>query len=412
MGKKREKSETYRPGLHDPKGLWADLIRITKEKGLEKVLDALKGKPATETTKEERTADSWVIEKEGTEIRTKEQLIKACKIDTNIWEVSSFRVSTWQQNSKTDGLKQLFAVKANLSLKKESHIERLAKRLENGLYAYKAPKLNTKGAQRQTQTSNHCSIINLYDAHLDKITRYTETGQSSDIDKNCNLFSDTFTKLLTLSNNPEVIILPIGNDLFNINDARSTTKKGTPQETYLHHVDTFEIVLNLLRGLIDKAARVAPVKILMIAGNHDEDLIHLLGVAFSAIYRDSNRVSIDYSRRKRKYIQYVNNLFMFSHGDKMKSKVGHIPEIIAQEQPKKWASTSFRYAFFGDIHHQKEYQFLRGQDFIGVKAKFLRAVCASDAWHDASGYIGIQKTAELYNVSPCGKMFKTVELSF
>jgi len=410
MGKKQTKAYSYRPGLEGSKDVWVNIIKLAKEKGPEKLLSILKGEETTETTKEELTGDSWTIEKEGTEIRTKEQLIKACKIDTNIWEVSSFRVSTWQQNSKAEGLKQLFSVKANLALKKESSIERLANRLESGLYAYKAPNFDNKGGQRTK--AGHCSIINLYDAHLDKVTRYTETGQSSDIDKNCTLFRSTFNKLLSKTNKPELIILPIGNDLFNINDARSTTKKGTPQETYLNHIDTFEIVLNLIRELIDKAAKLAPVRVLMIAGNHDQDLIHLLGVVLGTIYKESNRVKIDYSRRKRKYIQYCNNLFMFSHGDKMKSKVGHIPEIIAQEKPKEWAATSFRYAFFGDIHHQKEYQFLRGQDFIGVKAKFLRAVCASDAWHDASGYIGVQKTAELYNVSSCGSMFESVEYSF
>ena len=381
---------------------------LEKRKGIEAVLDIISEDGENlERISETKSKDSWNIDIEDTQIQTEQQLIDSCDIDLDEWELVEFKKSCWPQKSKTDGITQLHSVKGRFKRREVSGIEKLITRAEGAMYDYQAPEFRPVLAD-----SNFCSIINLYDAHLDKVTRYTETGEESDIWRNCELFNGAFDYLLSSVGDTGEIILPIGNDLFNINDARGTTKKGTHQDTYLHHVDTFEIILNLIRDTIEKAANIAPVCILMIPGNHDEDLVHLLGVVLNSIYKKSKTIEIDYSRQWRKYKQWGDNMFMFAHGNNMKSKISQIPHIIAQERKEMWANTIYRYAFFGDIHHKNEYQFKRGKDFIGVNVKFLRSISAGDVWHHKKGYIGVEKTAELYNVSKCGRFFNEVKYSF
>lgn len=397
----------YRTRFYGNTELWKKIVPLLKDKGANSVWAMLNNTGESESKTVERSGNEYKVKLDATPIQTEQELIEACKIDLDKWEIQGFRCSTWNQNSKTDGLTQLFSVRASFVVNSDDYIKTFIKSLESGKF-----KLRGIKGKRVETLSKYCAIINLYDAHLDKVTRFTETGESSNILKNCQHYKQAFSYLLNKAGNPSKLIIPIGNDLFNINDARGTTKKGTHQDTVLHHADTFEIILNVICDTINEAAKVAPVSIPMIAGNHDEDMIHLLGVVLNRIYANHKGVSIDYTRRKRKYTKYGNNLFMFAHGDKMKSKVKNVPLIIAEERPKDWATTRHRYAFFGDIHHQNEYQFLRGKDYIGVKVKFLRAICSQDVWHDASGYIGVPKTAELFRVSECGKEFETVEYSF
>ena len=404
---KRSKN-SYRPRLpKQDEDLWAGLIAKVKEIGIiEASLIFSNNRPNTKET-QVFEGDKWEIHQDATPIKSKEQLIEACNIDLDIWDIPKFRVSSWGQNSKTKGHVQLYSIKATLVKKEVSSLDRFLDKLEKG--AYKIPSFATiKGKAKKSQ--NKCSIINIYDAHLDKVTRATETGEFSDISKNVSLFRQAFNGLLSESGVPEKIIFPIGNDLFNVNDTRNTTKKGTPQATYLHHADAFEIVLDMMVDLIENAANLAPVYIPMVAGNHDTDAIHQLGVVLSKMFRKSKHIGIDYSRIPRKYVKYGNNMFMFEHGDGL--KLNHIPVTMAQEQADMWANTQYRYAYLGHLHHTKEYQFNRTIDDIGVQVRHLRAMSAKDEYHTKKGYIGIPKSAELVMASECGKDYYSIVRSF
>jgi hypothetical protein len=73
-----------------------------------------------------------------------------------------------------------------------------------------------------------CAILNLYDAHLDKIALAAETGESSTIEDNVKRYHEGFDTLLNsvLAHDPEVIIFPLGNDFYHANDMTGKTKKG------------------------------------------------------------------------------------------------------------------------------------------------------------------------------------------
>jgi hypothetical protein len=347
---------------------------------------------------DKREGNERIIELTKTYVQTEEQLLEACRIDTNVWEIVSMQVKSYQAGANDSAgeynVHQLFSVSARFKRKNDNFVK-FWEKLQNCLYEYAAP----KPLPVYPKSDKKALIVNLYDAHIDKVTRVKETRKRSNLIENCKVFNEAVDRLVEKALRyctPELIIFPVGNDFINVNSHLSTTTKGTPQDSIYHIEDVFDVGLNLVRGVIDRLRTIAPVKIPIVRGNHDTNMTGFLGVALDALYRDDKAVTIDNSREQRKYIQYGKNMFLFAHGDKEKRRIktDGIPLIMANEEPLLWAKTDYRFAYFGDIHHRDETHFKTGKDYIGVYIRFLRAMSSQDAWHHAQGYIGVPKAAE------------------
>lgn len=242
------------------------------------------------------------------------------------------------------------------------------------------------------------AVLNLYDAHLDKLTLLSETSQESSLEGNIASFESAFDEMLTSARTycPEYIIIPVGNDFFNNNGTSGATKKGTPQDNLVKHQDAFIEGFKAIRRCIDKAAQCSKVIVMTIKGNHDEDPTFYLGEILNAIYENNPNILIDCSRHQRKYFRYGANLLGFAHGDKECRNISNLPLMMAEEKKEDWATTKYREWFLGDRHHKFEYKFMRTKDFIGATVRFLRSVGTSDKWHYDHGYLGIPRTGEVY----------------
>jgi hypothetical protein len=59
---------------------------------------------------------------------------------------------------------------------------------------------------------------------------------------------------------------------------------------------------------------------------------------------------------------------------------------MANEQPKMWAETKFRYGYLHHVHHQDKTQFQSGKDYTGVNITYLRSPSSADLWHCENQY--------------------------
>ncbi|WP_303409881.1 hypothetical protein [Pontibacter sp. BT731] len=333
---------------------------------------------------------------EGKRVKSLDDLIAACDIDLEVWEVERYVSNKWEVGAKDKNLEiqvtPLYQIKAWLRRKKVVASEVAIKGLIEEFKSYVQP-VPRFTYQKQEQCA---AIINLYDAHIDKVCLVAETGYGSTIEDNIQEFETLFDELLSdcASKSPELLIIPIGHDFFNTNGPSNATKRGTPQATSVNSHDSFKVGVKLLRRCIDKAAQVARVKVLVIKANHSEDKDFYLGQVLDAVYENNPNVELDTTRKQRKYVQYGENLFGFAHGDKEKGKTAQLPLRMAEEEKHKWADTTFRTFLLGDIHHKEEYQFIRNKDFPGVEVKFLRSIGTTDEWHYDNGYIGVPRTGE------------------
>lgn len=254
-------------------------------------------------------------------------------------------------------------------------------------------------------TKDKIALVNLFDAHLDKIPIQDTCDETSTLEKNIKIYKNTIQKIkqeLKNIQNLSYIIYPIGNDLFHTNafDIPST-KKGTKIEYYGSQEEAYYTICSLVTDTILELSEISNVYVIMIKGNHDEDKITTLGFwlkkYFSNLYNINpnvkNTIEVDNSRLQRKYLQFGKNLIGFAHGDKEKYKIAQLPVFMAQEAPKIWGDTLYRKMYLGDLHHGFEYQFLKSKDQPGVEVEFLRSVGTTDTWHKDFGWIGIPKTA-------------------
>ena len=241
-------------------------------------------------------------------------------------------------------------------------------------------------------------VINLYDAHIDKLVLVDETNPSGSVDANCSVFEDAFDKLLSQSivYQPETIIFPIGNDFFNANDGRNTTLKGTPQDSNPFWKKSFIKGYETLRRCIDKASIYAKVKVVLVISNHDADKLFFLGQMINATYEYDKNIEVDTSTASRKYIQYGINLLGFSHGNYEKNYLSTLPATIMIENKNIMPKIDYIHHFCGDIHHKETYQSLSTKDLKGCTISFLRALSEIGKWEYQEGYVGIPKTAESY----------------
>lgn len=310
-------------------------------------------------------------------------------LETNEVNLSDVKKVKFWQNFKGD---LRFSVDTKDEWYKDTSrlVEDLRDLLDNYNYPIFTPINQKKG--------DSLAVINLYDAHIDKLVLIDETNPSGSVDDNCAKFEDAFDKLLsqTLVYGPEYIIFPVGNDFFNANDNRNTTLKGTPQDSNPFWKQSFIKGYEAIRRCIDKASQYANVYVMMIISNHDADKLFYLGQLLKATYESHPHIYVEDSTKARKYFQYSNTLLGFGHGDKEKNYVATLPATVMIDNKAIMPEIDYIHYYAGDIHHLEKFQTRTSQDLKGCTITFLRCLSDSSKWEYEQGYVGVPKTAESF----------------
>ena len=286
---------------------------------------------------------------------------------------------------KADGIR--FTVQTRFSTQPELNKETLAEFLSD--YEFESVK-----PSNTYEPENAFAILNLFDAHIDKLG-YTAKGGYWEAKENAKYLLKQADILLQdiVKFKPESIVLPIGNDFFNTNDANPATKRGTYQATTMHWEDSFKIGIWFYRTLINMIIDAGcKVDLINIPGNHDKDKVFHLGEVVKALYEENEHVTLTMNQDKRKYVVKNKVLLGFAHGDIAKKKIKSLPTAMAIEQPQAWGQVNHRCWILGDIHHKEEYSSLQTLEEKGVEIKFLRPATSADKWHTDEMWIGAKKS--------------------
>lgn len=351
------------------------------------------------------------------EIQTPEDLIRFLKIDTSIWKIDKFQIGKstayrkdrevkWKvENGKVINgyvndsgellLKPLFNVKVWMSRKTEEIRANLVlDDFKKNVYQF-APKL-LQLKYPPTPPSGMLYEVEMPDIHLGKLTWGEETGEDTDIKIQTEQAKNVITKLLGHAKNYpiEKILFPIGHDFYNVDNQYNTTSHGTPQQEDTRWRKTFKIGWTLASEMINLCSQIAPVDVLIVSGNHDEERSFYLGEVLSALYQGSNRVSIDNSARMRKYYSYGKVLLGLTHG--YHEKIKELKDLMTYEQPQLWSQSLYREWHTGDKHHKEDYVHKTHETSTGVVIRILRSLTPPDAWHYNKGYIGALRASESF----------------
>ncbi|WP_291797432.1 hypothetical protein [Lutibacter sp.] len=321
-------------------------------------------------------------------IRTLKELIHYCKIDLNIWDIKKHVINSW--GSATN---KSFQVKVWLSEKDNKlTIEDIKKEFKD--YSTKYSPVYKDIKYDIAKTGNAAEIA-IHDLHFGSLCWSKETGANYDIKIAEEMFMDAvydlYNKIKPFS--PEEIIFPIGSDFFNVNSKLNITANNTYQDEDCRWQKTFIYGRRMVVSGVDVLSKLAPVKLVVIPGNHDEERSFYLGDSLESWYRLSKNVTVDNTPTPRKYWDWGDCLIGFTHGsDEVK---GTLPIIMATEVPKMWSVSKFREWHTGHLHHKatKSYDYATEQN--GIRERILPSLASTDSWHKKKGYSGL-RSAEAY----------------
>lgn len=254
----------------------------------------------------------------------------------------------------------------------------------------------TPGKIIYPQDAEGLAIVNLYDAHLDKIAYTSTDDPTGGFKSNLEAFSAVVARIAAHLKNEAVerILFPVGNDLYHTNDfGANGTKRGTRMEYHLEPHFAYARINDALLEAIITLSQVAPVTVIPVKSNHDEDKVRVLGYWLSKLYDGNDSVRVVDNRDQRFYYRYHDCLLGFAHGDKEKKSIAQLPLKMATEAREAWGNTTHRKFYLGDLHHGFEYNFLRAKDYSGCDVEYLRSVGTDDSYHVDFGWVGVPRTA-------------------
>jgi len=306
------------------------------------------------------------------EIKTLDELIKKCKIDTEKWDITKYVQNYWGNAERP-----CYQVKAWLSKKKDEQV--FQDSFTSFLETYEPISQDIISPKFDIEKANATLVINKQDSHINK---WDVDGDNNVAMRLANIMYkvEVIVSQARLSNNLDRITYIIGSDEFN-SEFTSATTKGTPQQnTHTYHT-SFKYICDhevlMITLLLQHAVNV---DVIYVAGNHDEyvgwHMIHWL----ESYFRDIDRVTFDSSPKYRKYVSYGNSAMMFNHGDAIKP--AKLAGIFPIEFRESWSNHENFYIFTGDKHHEIS------QDINGIKFYQIPAFStAKSLWDDKMGHV-------------------------
>jgi len=324
-------------------------------------------------------------------IRTPADALRFAEIDGDVWTIDRQVVNSWEVAAKVGDefeTRTLWQIKLWLKRRAAKYLtdalDSLFERMDEHTPVVPNP---------PTPAGPYMAELSLFDLHFGKMAH---DGTSFDVATAERIFSDAIGALLDRVAGWDVsrILVPVGNDFFNVDNWAGTTAKGTQQDSDGPFARVFESGCAAMVAAVERCLAVAPVELLWIPGNHDPSTSFYLTRFLDAWFRSSDDVTVDRDHRPRKYVRHGCCLLGFTHGDQENHR--DLPAIMAAEVPDLWAATTWREIHLGHYHRARQTVHRTTDEFGGVRVRVLPSLSGTDAWHYRKGYVSNKRAAECY----------------
>lgn len=352
----------------------------------------------------EETQDEINTDDYSERLRTPEEMAAFHAIDLKKWFAKSIKTSYHEQGAKIKRpgkdaghyhvTKPLHGLKIEWRLRDESLKKTLESLVEQiSLNDFDAQKIDVAGRRLSVE-------IMITDLHLGKIGFNPETMEFNwtlqDAAREMNAAIDFFVSQVDGSRIAE-FVLPIGNDYLNIDNSSNQTRRGTPQMSgdFWHNV--FRFGKQLAIAAIEKLATIAPVRVYMVKGNHDEDSVFSLGEVIAAYFNSHPNVDVTNHPVERNYHEFGANLIGFAHGHEF--NMAKAMQTMAMDEPIRFGRSKFRSYHFGHLHQNKLTKVMNlaiKEEHFGVDVEICPSMSPLDEWHYKNAYIGNLRRAKCF----------------
>jgi hypothetical protein len=340
-------------------------------------------------------SDSGTIE--GKRVKSLDDLIEACGIDLEVWEIERYVSNKWEVGAKNAQkeiqVTPLYQIKAWLRKKTAPAFDYLKVREDQiqEMSAY-APVYRT--IKRKPLEDGHLLIIDPADVHFGKLASLIETGEVYNLDIARQRVLDGVAGIVSKAQGfpIEKILLVLGNDMLHTDNAANTTTGGTRQDTAGMWHEGFQVAKHTLIEVIESLLLIADVDVILNPSNHDYVMGYGLFDSVASWFSRSRNVTFNGAPSHRKYYQYGKNLIGTTHGDGARQT--DLVYLMSHEEPQGWATTRYRYWYTHHVHHRDTIKYKNAKDYIGVSVEAVRSPSGTDSWHAKKGYVGAPKAIE------------------
>jgi hypothetical protein len=322
--------------------------------------------------------DSLLVETKGREVRTAEQACDYCGVDLDKYKIDRKIVNFWDM-----GKKRNWQVKVWLSPILETDTNEVIKRLIERLPNFKYREQKPMSVKRNNNSGNLGVIAN-FDAHIGKLAWDVETSQG-DYDlpiaiEEFNHVTDENLKRVQMFD-PEKLIFILGQDMMHYENLEGVTPVGR------NILDTDGRLSKLQDAAIDVCVRnilkcraLAPVKVILVQGNHDGTSSLWLSKVLRAWFRNDDHVEIDCRPVLRKAELWGTTFIGFTHKIPP-SKIAAAQADFSIQFKELWGKAEYREILFGDQH--KKMQWKTGSQIThgAILFRQLTALSKIDYWH-------------------------------
>ena len=349
----------------------------------------------------QETKNTAVVTAENcTRVKSLEDLLAACEVDLDMWEVDKYDIGTYEvtgfDNDRKPITITMFRTKAFLKrIKPELNLNKIKQELIEDLRNLSPVVSKIERKRPDDRKDLHLLEISAFDLHLGKIG-IKKDKYSLDIAQERLLSAIDHLLYRAQGYYIDKILFIVGHDLLNSDKdwPVPSTTRGTPQFNSDYHIDMYRAARKLMIKAIDILSEVADVHIMVIPGNHDRESVMHLGDTLELYYGNNENVKVDNNDCLMKALPYGNNLIISDHGDG--PKTNDLPGIISQRFKNLWSDVDYVEVHRGHYHTNKATKLQAIEELNGITVRNLSSMSATDYWHDSKGFIGNIKKAQAF----------------
>ena len=306
----------------------------------------------------------------------KRKMLEYLGYNADEWEFVFLTTSMWNQHTKEQTTKQLYAVKFKIkplikTLTLDKALESAKEVFDKGIEPIKFKK------EKKKKLNDELLIeIPAIELHLGKYAEELESGQNYGTEIAKSRFYEILRQILEMQEivRADRCVVMIGNDFFNSDTVGNTTTKGTQQFNDIRWKSLFIVGLELYKDFFNTLrCRFNHVDVRLCQGNHDVMSSFYLYMALSAYYRLDAIVKFEENYREYQCYRFGDNAIFFGHGD---TNLKRLVQSIPAEFYKEWGESKFR-----ELHVQHLHSEFTVDEHNGMITRRISSPTAVDSWH-------------------------------
>lgn len=322
----------------------------------------------------------------------KNKMLEYLGYNPNEWEFVFLTTSVWNQHTKEQTTKQLYAVKFKLrplskTLTMEQALECAKEVFSKGITPYE---FETPDDKKELD-KNRLMEIPAIELHLGKYAEYEEVGEDYSTKIAKSRFYHILEEIVTTQETEKCdrCVVMIGNDFFNSDTVGATTTKGTPQTNDIRWKSLFIEGLTLYKDLFFiLREEFNHIDVRLCQGNHDTMSSFYLYIALSSFFSNDDKIKFSDNYKQYQCYTFGDNAIFFGHGDcNLKRLINSIPG----EFYKEWGSTKNRELHLGHLHSE-----LTVDENSGMITRRIGSPTGTDAWHYGERFVGAVQKHQLF----------------